>query len=222
KLLGNNIFGIHHYFPEIGYEDVSLSTLHRMHRNPDETPLMPDVFYTCHVTTVEENNVICDMIGEVLHRAGAPSVIRMVIEELAANAMLHAPGRTREEREAMQQQARKSGPVPVDHPAMAEEDAFQISFGLLSGQAVIAVTDFHGTLDRDEVLYRLERQVTVDSDNNLPVGLTDFHGRGLYISREQVDHLIFNIAPDRKTEIIGILPLDSNVRSRAISIFQKK
>ena len=203
KLISGDIFGVQHYFPAMQSESISISGVHRFHRKPEEA-LLPTTFYQCRVTTAEENGAITDMVGDILVRSGVPSVVRMIIEELAANAVLHAPP------------DRPIGEIVALRP----EDAFEIGFGLNESHAIVGVTDFHGTLNRDEVLLRLERQVTLDPVTNLPVGLTDGHGRGLYITREQVDHLVFNIEPGRRTEILCMIPLDTMMRSRAISIFQ--
>lgn len=220
KLLTNDIFGIQQYYPHAVLEDLKISDIHRMHRGLEEGQgLGSNHFYTCRISTPEENNAICDMAGDLLAHGGAPSMVRLVLEELAANAMIHAPNRPGDER-----------PRPINRPGMpngeyipmSEEDAFDISFGIVEDNAIVMITDYHGTVDREEILYRLERQVTPDPTTGLPLGLVDTHGRGLYISREQADHLIFNIEPGRRTEIIGVLPLESRARSRAIAIFQRE
>ncbi len=222
KLLTKEIFGIEQYFPGTVAEPLSISDIHRLHRRLPEEKLDVDHFYVCRVTTPEENHAICDMAGDLLIESGAPSMVRLVLEELAANAMIHAPRRDREEvreRERVSGIARP-GTAPGEYQPMADEDAFDVSFGVLGDNAVVSITDYHGTMDREEILYRLERQVTPDPETGLPLGLVDTHGRGLYISREQADQLIFNISPGEKTEIIGILPTEPGMRNRAISIFQ--
>ncbi len=212
KLLSEEIFGVSHYFPHARLETVTVPDIHRMHRRRSEEKLPRDVFYSCRISTAGENNAVCDRISDLLIDQGAPSALRMVLEELAANAMIHAPGKDRP--------APDPTLGPENYP-MAAEDAFDIGFGILEDNAVASVTDYKGSLNRDEALYRLERQTTADPATGLPIGLVDSHGRGLYISRENVDHLIFNIDPGKKTEIVGVLPLDSIVRTRAISIFQR-
>ena len=220
KLLTNDIFGIQQYYPRATLEDLKISDIHRMHRNLDDNEgLAPDHFYTCRIATPEENNAICDMAGDLLAHSGAPSMVRLVLEELAANAMIHAPNRPGDERPRPQN---RPGMPNGEYIPMAEEDAFDISFGIVEDNAIVAITDYHGTVNREEILYRLERQVTPDPATGLPLGLVDTHGRGLYISREQADHLIFNIDPGHRTEIIGVLPLGPRARNRAIAIFQRE
>ncbi|MBX7058095.1 MAG: response regulator [Leptospirales bacterium] len=213
KLLGDEIFGVQQYFPKARSETAQLADVHRMHRKLPEEGLAHDVFYICRVSSAGESNSVCDKAGDLLTASGAPSVVRMVLEELAANAMIHAPGGDR------------PGPDPAMTPEnypMRSEDAFDICFGMLGRNAVVGVTDYKGSLDREAILSRLERHTTLDSESGLPVGLTDAHGRGLYISRENADHLVFNIEPGRRTEILGFFPVDASIRTRAISIFQKE
>ena len=222
KLLGAGIFGVQQYFPAARVERVSIPDLHRRRRKlGDETPpppelveeaLAPDEFLVCRVTSPGENNAVCDKASELLIACGAPSVTRMILEELAANAMIHAPhGGDRPP-------ADRSGAHDL-HP-MAPADAFDVGFGILNQNAVVSVVDYHGALRRESILEKLERQTTADPRTGLPLGLTDPHGRGLYISRENADHLVFNIEPGKRTEVIGVLPLESLVRTRSISFFQ--
>lgn len=106
--------------------------------------------------------------------------------------------------------------------AAADQDPFLLRFALDDGQVFIVTEDFRGNLRREDVLYSLERQVQLDPDTGLPIGVFDHRGRGLHISREQVDHLVFNIAPGQRTEVIATWGLHSTYRARAISIYQEE
>lgn len=65
----------------------------------------------------------------------------------------------------------------------------------------VSVTDQTGRLSKEKVLYWIERNTT-KNDQGLTSGLTDNHGKGLFITREVVDRMIINIDPGNKTEII--------------------
>ncbi|MBE7437743.1 MAG: response regulator [Spirochaetales bacterium] len=106
--------------------------------------------------------------------------------------------------------------------AAGAQDPFFLRFALDDGQVFIVTEDFRGNLRREDVLYSLERQVQLDPDTGLPIGVFDHRGRGLHISREQVDHLVFNIAPGERTEVIAMWGFHSTYRARAISIYQKE
>ncbi|MDH5655928.1 MAG: hypothetical protein OEZ34_08470, partial [Spirochaetia bacterium] len=95
----------------------------------------------------------------------------------------------------------------------------EVNFGKINSKFIFSITDFHGLLDREEILYRVERHIKLDS-TGLPLGIGDAHGRGLFISRENLDHLIFNIEKNRKTEVIGIISEDIISKNKSLSIYQ--
>lgn len=192
KLLTGRIFGIDNYLPRLRTENLSIAKLHKIHRNTDdaaEALFSPDTNYLFQVETHGEKDAGCDAISDILCRNGAPSIFRQITEELASNAMTHGHGK------------------------------MQLGFGLSDETVFLSVTDHSGTLDRDEILLRLERNVTLD-ENGLPYALSDPRGRGLFISRENTDQLIFNIAPGKCTEVIAFINAGESVRTRAVSIYQ--
>jgi anti-sigma regulatory factor (Ser/Thr protein kinase) len=132
------------------------------------------------------------MVADLLKRHRAPIVIRLILEELTMNAR--------------------------DYASDQFTDPIRLSFGVIRDNLMFAVTDSHGTLDRSDILYRLERNVTYDEKGH-PLSLKDSHGRGLFISRENLDHLIFNIRTNQRTEILGLLQPEAEFRNKAISIY---
>ena len=200
KLLGDWLFGLEPYFP--GVQTVELGV------DPGKKDILSlenteGTFYRCSFTADREISQKWDHIGQWFIDQGAPSVIRMILDELASNACVRA----------------------VDEAGLQESDdhpPVEIGFGFLDNNSVLSVVDRLGSLDRNEILLRLQRQIITDNKTGLPLGIADTHGRGLFISRENLDHLIFNIAPGFRTEVIGIVNLDGLSRTRALSIFQKK
>ena len=67
----------------------------------------------------------------------------------------------------------------------------------------VAVTDQKGRLAKKDVVFWLERNTTKGEDG-LSIGLTDSHGKGLFITREIIDRMIINIDPGKRTEIIMV------------------
>ncbi|MCB1139718.1 MAG: response regulator [Leptospiraceae bacterium] len=193
KLLNHRIFGIKEYFPECQVLPTSFAGMHRILKEEDFKPESGNL-YRLSIETQEEKDRACDLATELLTRGGAPFLVRQILEELMSNAMVYGrlpePGKNRVELEA----------------------------GMVRNYCILSVRDFSGGLDRSEILKRLERQVTLD-ERGLPVGLSDQHGRGLFISRENLDHLIFNIQPGNCTEVIGMLLSDLEVRNRGVSIY---
>ena len=194
KLLSGNYFGIEHYFPNIKQKELHLSDIHKLHKVLPEPQLELNMYYKCRIASTDENRIINERVSELLLAHQASPHIPLVLEELCANALRYS-----------------------------EKCAyFELCFGLLNENTVITVIDYDGKLDREQVLLHIERHITLDSSSGLPIGLEDLRGRGLYISREQCEHLIFNIHPKHKTEIIGIIRPKQIGYNHAISIFQKQ
>ena len=193
KLLSGKIFGVSEYFSECEVEPHSFAAIYRLLKDPDFVPESGKL-YRLSIETQEEKDRACDLATDLLGRGGAPSLVRQILEELMSNAMVY-------------------GRLPVEGRNRVELEA-----GVVRNYCILVVRDFAGGLNRSEILRRLERQVTLDA-KGLPVGLADQHGRGLFISRENLDHLIFNIQPDHCTEVIGMLLSDLEVRNRGVSIY---
>ena len=84
-----------------------------------------------------------------------------------------------------------------------ENEEILIDWGSDKEKNGISVTDQKGRLSKKNILYWLERNMT-RRENGLLKGLSDNHGKGLFITREFVDRLIINIEPRKKTEIVMI------------------
>lgn len=76
-----------------------------------------------------------------------------------------------------------------------------IAWGSDEEKVGISVTDFKGRLTKQSVLYWLERNTARKRDGTA-LGLTDTHGKGLYITRKIVDRLIINIEREKRTEVV--------------------
>ena len=212
KLLSGDIFGTDKYFPSASIAEASLDDLR--HLTDPGTPLV-DGLFSISIEAAEDYDGLSETVGQLLMRHGAPSMILQVIEELASNALVRSP------RHLLSELGPRAGARELLRAVIegGQEKPYRVCCGVADGQAVVSIVDPHGTLERAEILDRLERYTTLGPDG-LPLGVHDHHGRGLYISREHLDHLIFNISPGRRTEVIGILALDQDRRYRSVSIYQ--
>ena len=156
--------------------------------------LSKNILYVLSESDPKKCDTACDAIGNTLIQSGCPSIIRQVLDELVSNATGHS------------QEKNKDNPV-------------EISFGKINNKYVIGIVDHNGLLDREEILYRIERHIKLDK-NGLPLGISDSHGRGLFISRENLDHLIFNIDKNKKTEVIGFISEDTSSKNKSLAIYQ--
>ncbi len=193
KLFCSDPFGIHYYFPDAQIREIHISDVHRMHKELGKGGIPRENYYRCRINTPEENRCIGGKVSQLLLDSGGGQSVPQVVEELSANALRCTP----------------------------EGEGFELCFGFLEGNSVLGFVDYQGLLDCNQILLNIERQVTIDEISGLPIGLEDTSGRGLYISREECESLIFNLDPGKKTEIIGILKETSMHRTRGISIFQK-
>ena len=212
KLLSGDIFGPEKYFPRATISATTVGELHRL-AQPGIPPT--EGLYSFAVRTAEDYDCLSETVGQLLMKHGAPSMVLQVVEELASNALVRAP------RHLLGELGPRAGARELLRAVVSDhgESPYRVCCGVIAGQAVVAIVDPHGTLERSEILDRLERYTTLGEDG-LPLGVHDHHGRGLYISREHLDHLVFNIAPGKCTEVIGILALDQDQRYRSVSIYQ--
>jgi CheY-like chemotaxis protein len=65
----------------------------------------------------------------------------------------------------------------------------------------LSVCDEGGRLKKADVLYWMDRQARHD-ENGLPIGVSDAHGRGLFIARRYFDRLVINVQSGERTEVI--------------------
>lgn len=213
KLLSQDIFGVARYFPNTPIHKTDLNTLRalaaRGNWNTEE-------LFAFAIASEEDYEHVSETVGRLLMQRGAPSMTLQVVEELVSNALVRSPKQLRNElgeRVGARELLRAALSIPGNPP-------YEMCCGVADGQAVVSVVDPHGTLQRDEILLRLERYTKVGEDG-LPLGVLDSHGRGLFISREHLDHLVFNIHPKKRTEVIGIVSLELDQRYRAVSIYHR-
>ncbi|MDR2577608.1 MAG: response regulator [Chitinispirillales bacterium] len=109
----------------------------------------------------------------------------MVLDEILANAIYHAPmGAGGSEKYHL-----------FAEVELEPEEYVYVEFGYDSEKYAFSVLDWSGTLTRDTVLSKMERQVTGE-------GYMDDSGRGLHICRLFADRLIINVERGKRTEVI--------------------
>lgn len=86
---------------------------------------------------------------------------------------------------------------------LKESEQVIVNWARDSEKTGVSVTDQKGRLTKKDVVYWLERNTTKGKDG-LSIGLTDSHGKGLFIAREVIDRMIINIDPGKRTEIIMV------------------
>lgn len=213
KLLTNDIFGVEKYYP--GNFQVISDRLDSDYEDPPESGI---IYKT--IKSDKDRNILTGKIAKFMIQGGAPNSIQQVLEELTSNAMIRAPkdddGRYKYQFELPSQDLI----VPLENIDLQEEDFFTIGYGQSKNSYILVTQDRFGSLDKSEILYRLDRHITSDDSTGLPPGLSDSHGRGLYISREISDQLIFNIHKNAKTEIISLVDKSGRSGFKSLSIYE--
>ncbi len=192
KLLSGDIFGYEKYFENIEYKTITIVDLYKFQRKNNYF-LQNGICYEIRIQSEEERVKINEIVFDNLQNVGAPGIFRTIIEELTINAR--------------------------DYGTEFYQMEIKILFGYIQDKILFGVIDYNGKLDFENILHKLERNISLDK-NGLPLSINDENGRGLFITRENVDHLIFNLKENQKTEILTILEKDNSIRSKTISMYK--
>lgn len=120
--------------------------------------------------------------------------IRLTIVEIVTNALFYGARKADGDQKELWEK----------NFEVAECDAVEVCWGSDANRFGILIADPFGKLTKNTVLYWLARHTT-HGESGLPMGVFDSHGRGLFITRANVDRLIVNIASGRRTEIVAIM-----------------
>ena len=215
KILSQDIFGVEKYFSDIRiYFPSEMSNA--------LTPGNREIYSVTIKSTVDKIYWI-NTIAEILQKEKKVPVAtsRLVMDEMLANAMVRAP---RFEDGSFKYQRRNGETamlIPNDNIVLDPEDYVIFQYGFYNDWVIFACQDPHGSLRKQEILYRLYRHIAIDPRNSLPQGISDSHGRGIFLLREHLTNLVFNIQKDRKTEIIGMYHTMQDIPYKNISIYEK-
>ncbi|MCB1178065.1 MAG: response regulator [Leptospiraceae bacterium] len=212
KLLGRDIFGIEKYYPDLVIKTDSINTGFEL---PPENGFIYKI-----VKSDEERNKICERVGKFMEGKGAPTSIHQILEELTSNAMIRAPRDTKGNAKYQFELPDSDILVPHKKVRLSENDYFQIGYGFYNNVFLLVTRDYFGTLKKEEIIFRLDRNISDDPSLGFPPGITDSHGRGLFICREMADQMIFNIHKNRQTEVIAILENFDVKPFKSLSIFE--
>lgn len=214
KLLTGDIFGVEKYF------DKDLIINDKKTNGKFETPPPKCVMFKT-VKSDKEREILSHKIGKFLISKGAPKIINQVIEELTSNAMIRAPRDDQGKSKYQLELPSKDLLISDEKIELSERDYFEIGYGIYNKTFIIITRDNFGSLKKEEILNRLDRHINVDLTTGLPPGITDSHGRGLYICREISDSIIFNIEKNVRTEVITFLDNSENKSYKSLSIYDK-
>lgn len=145
------------------------------------------------VTTREDKSLVIGTILDRIHQWRPDESFhfdaRLLLEETLNNAIFHsvhtADGKDKYSIESFEK--------------MAEDEIVRVEIGADEKTIGLAIIDNQGSLRRDKVLEKLERQLGEK-------GLLDQTGRGLYLTYSMSGRLIFNLDPGKATELVLLFP----------------
>lgn len=212
KLMTKDIFGVEKYF------DGNFVVKENDNKKFEKPPSQGIIIKT--IRSDNDRAYMCDRIGKYFIEKGAPKLIQQVLEELTSNAMIRAP---RDQFGISKYQYEFPAIdiiIPYEKIQLSERDYFKIGYGIYENTYILIIKDNFGTLKKEEILRRLDRHISVNEETGLPSGLSDSHGRGLYICREISDTIIFNIQVNVQTEIISLIKTGENRSFKSLSIYE--
>ena len=117
--------------------------------------------------------------------------VKLVLDEIMTNAIYHS---------AVNQSGEKK--YTEYKPIQLEpSEHVNISIGRDDEKVCISIMDNKGSLDKDKVLYLIDRHVNAE-------GILDESGRGIFMSRLFADRIAINIDPGKRTEFVISFFLD--------------
>ena len=127
--------------------------------------------------------------------ARVASMAMLVADELISNAVHNAP------RDAHGTYYRREAPRDQDI-ALDEAHRVRYRWGCDARYLAIEVTDPFGSLDRDTILSALGKSDVRETGEGA--------GMGISLAYRSCDHLVFNLAPGKRTEIIALIDVRAN------------
>jgi CheY-like chemotaxis protein/anti-sigma regulatory factor (Ser/Thr protein kinase) len=143
-------------------------------------------FARYRVTSMDDGRTVREeLVSRIAERFGDARDMRLVLDEIITNAILHAPAD-----DDGSDKYRSIADIRLD-----PEEYVDVECGFDREKYAVSITDRKGRLKKDTVLHKMERHIT-------GAGLLDESGRGIHLSRLFADRLVINIDPGKKTEVI--------------------
>lgn len=150
-----------------------------------------------HTTTLTRGSQRGELVAQLAAQVGSlgqsariSSMAMLAADELLSNAVHNAP------RDAAGVHYRKELPRELELP-LDERHQVRLRWGCDARYLAIEVTDSFGSLDRDTILSALATNNVRDSGGGA--------GMGIALAYRSCDHLVFNLAPGVRTEIIALI-----------------
>lgn len=149
---------------------------------------------TVTITKASQRAPFVEELSEQIRARGqsarVASMAMLVADELISNAVHNAPVDARGVH--YRKELARDTEIELD-----ERHQVRVRWGCDARYLAIEVTDFFGSLDRDTVLGALAKNDVRESGGGA--------GMGVALAYRSCDHLVFDLAPGKKTEIIALV-----------------
>jgi len=150
--------------------------------------------FTHTVTRASQRAALVAQLADEVRQRGqsarVASMAMLVADELISNAVHNAPV------EAPGAPFRKDVARNIEIE-LSGRDTVQLRWGCDARYLAIEVTDQYGSIDRDTILGALGKNDIREGGGGA--------GMGIALSYRSCDHLVFNLAPGKRTEIIALI-----------------
>jgi CheY-like chemotaxis protein len=171
-----------------------------------------------HATTLTQASQRPQLVGEIAEQirargqsARVASMAMLVTDELLSNAIHNAPVDER----GTHYRAELARDVELELDA---RHGVVLRWGCDGRYLAIEVTDPFGSLERDTVLRALVQNEVKDSGGGA--------GMGIALTYRSCDHLVFNLAPGKRTEVIALIdvryPHNERVPASSYNVFVER
>lgn len=150
--------------------------------------------FTHQLTRASQRATLVAQIADEVRQRGqsarVASMAMLVSDELVSNAVHNAPI------DASGEHFRKDVARNIEIE-LSGRDIVQLRWGCDARYLAIEVTDQYGSIDRETILHSLGKNDIRESGGGA--------GMGIALSYRSCDHLVFNLAPGKRTEIIALI-----------------
>jgi len=150
--------------------------------------------HTETITRASQRAHLVEKLSEAVRARGqsarVASMAMLVADELISNAVHNAPV----DGDGVHYRRDTARDVEIE---LDDRHAVRLRWGCDARYVAIEVTDQFGSLDRDTILGSLAKQGIRESGGGA--------GMGVALSYRSCDHLVFNLAPGKRTEIIALV-----------------
>jgi hypothetical protein len=146
------------------------------------------------MTRASQRNHLVAQLADDIRSSGqsarVASMAMLVADELLSNAVHNAPV------DARGQRPRRDTPRDIEIE-LDDKHAVRLRWGCDARYLAVEVTDQFGSLDRDTVLRALAKNEVRDEGTGA--------GMGISLGYRSCDHMVFNLSPGKRTEVIALI-----------------